>query len=343
MRKKCLIYIDQDHPWDSCDLIEVANQMYEDGQLETYAVILGGNKQEKGVFHKEPEKDAICAYFDFCIHVHSPEGVPIQSYDVLNITNCIEELQNRYKFDCILIPATHVGRMLAPRIAMRLRVGLVADVTSIGHQGETVEMVRPAFDGKILAAITSQNSSPIMMSVRPNVFKYNCENDKKHVSQEDIGTKIVNYTPVHIEETEAVLLESYEKEKAKDIRDCDILISGGGGVSDNFGCLNSLAEELNGMVAASRRIVDSGIAPRAIQVGQSGKTVSPKLYIALGIYGSLQHIEGLKDVENLIVVNTSKNAPLCSLADMVVEGDAVEFIEKLVKRVKQGKDLEQDK
>ena len=106
---------------------------------------------------------------------------------------------------------------------------------------------------------------------------------------------------------------------------------------DQFHRLDELALELNAQVSASRRIIDSGIATRKIQVGQSGNTVSPKLYIALGIYGSLQHIEGLKNVENIISVNIDKDAPICSLSDIVVEGDAVEFIEKLVEKIRREK------
>jgi len=112
-----------------------------------------------------------------------------------------------------------------------------------------------------------------------------------------------------------------------------VLVSGGGGVIGQFHHLERLACKLGGQVSASRKIVDHGIAPRSIQVGQSGKRVSPKLYIALGINGAVQHVEGLKQVGSIISVNLDRNAPICSLSDIVVEGDAVTFIEKLVKMI----------
>nr|MDA3941003.1 FAD-binding protein [Spirochaetia bacterium] len=113
-----------------------------------------------------------------------------------------------------------------------------------------------------------------------------------------------------------------------------VLISGGGGITGGIPQLYSLAEELNGKVSASRRIVDQGLAPRNIQVGHSGKTVSPRLYMALGINGAMQHVEGLRNVESIISVNTARNAPICSLSDIVVEGDAREFVESLTTRIK---------
>lgn len=315
--KKSLIYFDEEDFQSSIDLLEAVNQMYNDCEYETYAVC----------FNHIPR--SAHGHFNYLINILDDT---IQNYDIINITNCMEELQREYEFDSILIPATYLGRMLAPRLAMRLRVGLVADVTAIEHNKGTVEMVRPAFSGKLLAAITNRNCKPIMMSVRPNVFINTLEPLK--------NTQTINFKPASVKPSKIRLLESTEKPKAKDIRESQVLISGGGGVINDFQHLYLLAEELNVMVSASRRLVDSGIASRSIQVGQSGKTVSPKLYIALGIYGSLQHIEGLKNVENIISVNVNKDAPICSLSDIVVEGDAIEFIDKLVERIRMNKSEE---
>lgn len=311
---RSLIYFDEEDFQNSIDLLEVVNQIYKDDEYETYAVC----------FNCKPE--AINGRFDYLI---AAQDERLKNYDIINITNCIEELQKIYDFDSILIPATYFGRMLAPRLAMRLRTGLVADVTGIEHNNGLVEMVRPAFSGKLLAAIINRNCKPMMMSVRPNVFVNTLEPIKK--------TETINFHPTNVKQSKIRLLEAIEKEKPKDIRESEVLISGGGGVMEDFKHLYLLADELNVMVSASRRVVDSGIAPRSIQVGQSGKTVSPKLYIALGIYGSLQHIEGLKNVENIISVNINKDAPICSLSDIVVEGDAFEFIDKLVEKIRQNK------
>lgn len=311
---RSLIYFDEEDFQNSIDLLEVVNQIYKGSEYETYAVC----------FNCKPE--AIYGQFDYFI---AAQDERLKNYDIINITNCIEELQQKYDFDSILIPATYLGRMLAPRLAMRLRTGLVADVTGIEHNNGLVEMVRPAFSGKLLAAIINRNCKPIMMSVRPNVFVNSLVALKK--------TQTIYFQPANVKPSKIRLLEAIEKEKPKDIRESEVLISGGGGVIEDFKHLYLLADELNVMVSASRRVVDSGIASRSIQVGQSGKTVSPKLYIALGIYGSLQHIEGLKNVENIISVNINKDAPICSLSDIVVEGDAFEFIDKLVEKIRQNK------
>lgn len=308
--KRSLIYFDEEDFQNSIDLLEVVKQVYKDSEYETYAICFNQNEV------------VIDGKFDYLITIQNEE---IKNYDVQNITNCIEELQQTYNFDSILIPATYLGRMLAPRVSMRLKVGLVADVTAIENNNGVVEMVRPAFSGKIFAGIVNRNCKTIMMSVRPNVFVYTADSSKK--------TEKINFKPTTVKPSKIRLLETIEKENIEDIRESEVLVSGGGGVIRDFGHLYLLADELNGMVSASRSIVDSGIAPRSIQVGQSGKTVSPKLYIALGIYGSLQHIEGLKNVENIISVNINKDAPICSLADIVVEGDAIEFIDRLVEKI----------
>lgn len=312
--KKSLIYVEQNHFQNSMDLLEVVRQVYDAEEYETYGVSFDASCNEA------------VGLFDYLIEVADRR---IRSYDVISMTNVLEELQRFYHFDSILFPATQLGRMLAPRAAMRLQVGLVADVTAIRHKNGVAEMVRPAFSGKIMAGIVNRNRVPLMMSVRQNVFSYQAESQKQ--------TEKIKYSPIRLEDSKIELIEIREKEKTGDIRESEILISGGGGTARYFPKLKGLADELNAQVSASRKTVDSGIAPRSIQVGQSGKTVSPKLYIALGIKGSLQHMEGLKNVENIISVNTNRDAPICSRSDIVVEGDAGEFLERLTDKIKQEK------
>lgn len=317
--KKCLIYVEQNHFQNSVDLLEVVRQVYDAEEYETYGVSFAPNCGEAE------------GWFDHLIEVSDRR---IRNFDVISMTKVLEELQRFHHFDCILFPATQLGRMLAPRTAMRLHVGLVADVTSIRHKDGVVEMVRPAFGGKIMARIVNRNRTPLMMSVRQNVFSYPEEVQQQTAKKK---TEKIKYNPIRTESSKIELLGIREKESTRDIRESEILISGGGGTLRYFDQLNLLAEELNAQVSASRSAVDNGIAPRSIQVGQSGKTVSPRLYVALGISGSLQHIEGLKNVENIISVNTNRDAPICSISDIVVEGDAREFIERLTDKIKQEK------
>jgi electron transfer flavoprotein alpha subunit len=164
-----------------------------------------------------------------------------------------------------------------------------------------------------------------MMSVRPRVFTYR-EPVVKSAEFIDVDVQDMQTPGVR-------LIERREKSVARDIRESQVLISGGGGVIRDFHLLERLAEALNGMVAASRKAVDMGRAPRAIQVGQSGKIVSPRLYIAIGISGSAPHVAGIRNAEYVISVNANRHAPICSMSDIVVEGDGRAFVEGLLERI----------
>lgn len=311
-KKRCLIYLDHKEIQNSIDLLEVARQIFQDEPYETTGVEL------------KNESETMKGAFDNLIQVNHPE---IKVYDQVAVTDVMVQLQKANNYDCILIPATYYGRILAPRLAMHLGVGLVADVTAIGRINNDLEMIRPAFSGRIMAGIISKSKSPIMMSVRQGVFHYKGQHNKV--------TNVLEYVPTNIKDGGISCLSIKNKEQIYDIRESDVLVSGGGGVAKNFHHLEKLANKLKGQVSASRKIVDQGKASRSIQVGQSGKTVSPKLYIALGIYGSIQHVEGLKNVDYIISVNINRDAPICSLSDIVVEGDAVTFIEKLMNKIEE--------
>jgi electron transfer flavoprotein alpha subunit len=201
----------------------------------------------------------------------------------------------------------------------------VADVTGIGKDGDDVLMAQPAFSGRVLATVVCRGGGPVIMTVRPRVFTYG---EPVFKSAEFVDIEVQDLKTPSIR-----LIERREKSGIRDIRTSEVLISGGGGVVHDFPLLERLAEALHGMVAASRRVVDTGKAPRAIQVGQSGKIVSPRLYIALGISGSTQHVAGIRNAEYIISVNTDRQAPICSMSDIVVEGDSRVFVEGLLKRI----------
>jgi electron transfer flavoprotein alpha subunit len=173
-----------------------------------------------------------------------------------------------------------------------------------------------------------------MMSVRPKTFAYTARERKAGLPL-DIEVPDPSDPGIH-------LLERRAKEEARDIRESDVLVSGGGGALRCFPLLGDLAEEFGGMVCASRRAVDSGAAPREIQVGHSGKNVGPRLYLALGISGSAQHVAGLKDAECIISVNTDCDAPICGISDIVVEGDVRQFVEGLTTRIRAARGKQTD-
>lgn len=311
MNKKVLIFLDPENLKNSIDLLEVARILY-------------GEVVESFGFICEEDVSEATGYFDNLYSVTLDDRM---FYDTGTVTDFVEKLHLEKQFDAILVPATFIGRMLAPRIARRLHTGLVADVTDLQKLGDTVEMIRPAFSGKIMAGILNTSDGPVMMTVRQNVFQYQNKAKKE--------TTVYRELKALQSSSNIAILETEEKEISYDIRDSKVLISGGGGAKQIFHRLEDLSDLLGGNVSASRKMVDQGMATRAVQVGQSGKTVTPKLYMALGIDGAIQHVEGLKNVEHIISVNLNKNAPICALSDIVVQGDASQFVEKLIERITQ--------
>ena len=318
--KRTLVVLDPDAPFESTELFGVMEEMYGDGGSRSYALSVG-----------TPD-ERVLDVPDCLLRV---DATQIDPHDVANVTNCVEELHGEYSFDAILIPATPFGRMLAPRVAMRLHVGLVADVTGIRHRRGRIEMVRPAFSGRMVAGVVSTGRGPLMMSVRRNVFAYEHRRRSR--------ATVVDYAPRRVDPPRVRLVERRPRPDSGDIRDSEVLVSGGGGVLRSFDQLERLARALGGVVSASRKVVDGGKAPRRIQVGQSGKTVSPRLYVAVGISGSIQHVVGLRNAEHLIAVNPDRNAPICALSDIVVEGDARDFIPRMVRRIERGADASAEK
>ena len=309
MMKIC-VFQDGERRDDAVDLLGAAGKICSGDSFTSFAVTISRSYKE------------LSGYFDQVIH--TKEGL-VDNFDSRGICEIIENLHREHQFDILLIPATPFGRMLAPRLAKRFKTGLVADVMDIRFSSERTEMIRPAYSGRILAGIVNNGDGPIMMGVRPGVFTYN--------GNGILDTEYHLYTKPLTRHTGMKRLEEKTKSRTYDIRESEVLVSGGGGIKRSFAELHRLADALDGRVSASRKIVDQGIAPKSIQVGQSGKTVNSRLYIALGIDGAIQHVEGLRNIETIISVNTSAMAPICSLSDIVVEGDALEFINRLTERI----------
>lgn len=319
MKRTC-IFQDTERMDNTTGLLEAAGRLHGKGAFESYLVLLDDLAEFSGndfpsLFH----------------HVIQISRGLVNGWDARAMTEVLETLHRRYCFDSILIPATSLGKMVAPRLAKRLETVLVSGVTDIKRQKDVLEIIRPACSGKIVESVRFSGPEPVIMSIRPNAFDYSVDAS----AGARVQTEIFEYNePVTFRSNiKRIQVEKIEQTLDNDIRDYDVLISGGGGVKDLFLELFRLAEALNGTVAASRKLVDQGIAPRAIQVGQSGKMVSPRLYMALGIHGSMQHLAGLRQAEIIISVNTAGHAPICSLSDIVVHGDAGEFITRLMDKI----------
>jgi electron transfer flavoprotein alpha subunit len=229
------------------------------------------------------------------------------------------------KPDIVLIGATYIGRDLAPRIAARIKTGLTADCTGLEIDPETGEllMTRPAFGGNIMATIVCPAHRPQMATVRPGVMLAAAPAPK--VGQ--IMRFNIDFAPsdANIEILETVKITK----EAADITKANVLVSGGRGVAGNFAPLSELARLLGGEVAASRSAVDAGHAPKDSQVGQTGKTVRPDVYIACGISGAVQHTAGMEESALIIAINNDPFAPIFDVADLGIVGCVNKIIPKL--------------
>ena len=233
----------------------------------------------------------------------------------------------------VLFGATNNGRDLAPRIASYLRCGLTADCTAldIDEEGNLMQ-IRPAFGGNIIATIISPDVRPQMATVREGVMKKEMCARQSNCSVVDINADD------YVSESDFVveIIERHLEERNIDIKGASIIVSGGYGMKskENFQLLHELAGLLGGEVGATRAAVDAGFAESARQVGQTGVTVRPKVYIACGISGAVQHRAGMEQSAFIISINTDANAPINSIADYVIVGDAVDVVGKMIKYLK---------
>ena len=244
-------------------------------------------------------------------------------------TKAIVDLISEIKPSIFLIGATTQGRDLAPRIASELNTGLTADCTKLDiNEKLQLAATRPTFGGKLMATILSKHS-PQMATVRPKVLKV-LEN--LPVKNTEFIEKEVNLDWLK-ERTKLVDFIKNEIDNSENIENADIIVAGGKGVKD-FKMLEELAELLNGKVGATRGAVDSGLASSSIQVGQTGKTVSPKLYIAVGISGAIQHQVGMENSEKIIAINSDENAPIFDIADVGIIGDLNKIVPELINELR---------
>ncbi|MBM3702797.1 MAG: electron transfer flavoprotein subunit alpha [Actinobacteria bacterium] len=247
----------------------------------------------------------------------------------------------RYKPEIFLAGATWFGRTLIPKVAAILKTGLTADCTglAIDEEKKILLQTRPTFGGNILATIITRNARPQMATVRPHVM------EKKKI-MEDKGDYKDRIEYIEIDEKKfksKYKLLGIEKELNENINitDYDVIVSGGRGLggSEKFSMIKELAGLLGGVVGASRAAVDSGWISYPHQVGQTGKTVNPKLYIACGISGAIQHLAGMQTSDIIIAINKDPSAPIFKVANYGIVGDIFEVVPMLIKRLRDGKPL----
>jgi len=248
-------------------------------------------------------------------------------------TEILSGLINEYKPEIVLAGATPVGRSFIPRVAARIRTGLTADCTSLQIDKESKDLlqIRPAFGGNIMATIICPNHRPQMATVRPRVMKKGeYKKDRKgEIIKVDLK-EIVTRTKVvdTFKEISDVMVNLHE---------ADVIVAGGRGVGgpDGFKMLEELAIALDGAIGASRAAVDEGWIPYSHQIGQTGKTVCPRIYIACGISGAVQHLVGMQSSDIIIAINKNPEAPIFNVATYGLVGDLFEIVPLLTKRVRE--------
>lgn len=279
--------------------------------------------------HGVSEQAAELIYFGADkVYVFDNEKFAIYQDDLYSaaMTELILELRP----SVILFGATSTGRSLAPRLAARINTGLTADCTALDIDEQTGNLLqtRPAFGGNIMATIECPNHRPQMATVRPKVMKA-LERDESRT-----GEIISREFDVARVDVKTVVLEVVkEVQDTVSLADANIIVAGGRGMGDakNFKLLEDLAKVLGGAVGASRAAVDSGWISYSHQIGQTGKTVSPKLYFACGISGAIQHLAGMSSSDIIVAINKNKDAPIFDVATYGIVGDCLEVIPALTR------------
>lgn len=306
----------------SYELIGKARQIADEIGTKVTAVILGHDIESK--CHKLIPfgADQVIIVDDKNLEIYTTEAY----------TQALTKVLEDTKPEIVMIGATSIGRDLGPRVSSRLNTGLTADCTTleVGENNELL-MTRPAFGGNIMATIICPDHRPQMSTVRPGVMTMMEEDASRMGSIEKVA---VNFTDeIH----RVKILEVVKEEKTEEgIDEAHILVSGGRGVGskENFDVLADVAGMLGGTISASRAVIDSGWFDHSKQVGQTGTTVRPDVYLACGISGAIQHVAGMEDSDYIIAINKDSEAPIFDVADFGVVGDVNKVLPHLIEELK---------
>ncbi len=315
----------------SLELVSKGKELAERLGVKTEAVLLGNNVES-----------CCSTLFEYgCDTVYLAEDPRLEPFTVLPFAKVIMDLIRTYNPNILLFGATMKGRELAPRVASEKLAGLTADCTDLKiedfddkvngkYYTDKLMQIRPAFGGNIIATIVNTWDDPQMVTVREGVMKMGTPEAGR------TGEIIKVDVALTAEETVVKVIERIREEKSVDLKGARIIVAGGYGVGskENFKLIHDLAKTLGGEVGASRAAVDAGWIDHDHQVGQTGVTVRPNLYIACGISGSIQHCAGMSDSKKIIAINTDPNAPIFSVAHYGIVGDLNQIIPMMIKAYK---------
>ena len=316
------------------ELLGKAKELASDLGTDVTAVLIGSDV--KGLTDELAEYGA-----DKVIVVDDPE---LKEYRTEPYAHALASVINEYKPEIVLVGATAIGRDLGPRVSARVATGLTADCTvlEIGdfpinpvpnqeQKHNQLLMTRPAFGGNTIATIACPDNRPQMATVRPGVMQ-------KIDPIAGAKAEVIEYNPGFTPNNKYVEILDVVKELSDtvDIMDAKILVSGGRGVgsAENFKILQDLADVIGGTVSCSRAVVDNGWLPKELQVGQTGKTVRPNVYFAIGISGAIQHTAGMEESDIIVAINKDETAPIFDVADYGIVGDLNKIVPKLTEELK---------
>ncbi|CCZ08928.1 electron transfer flavoprotein subunit alpha/FixB family protein [uncultured Culturomica sp.] len=304
------------------ELLGKARELADRLNQKVVAILAGSGIKEKA-------KELIAYGADFVLCVDAPE---LKQYITEPYAQAVTQIIRERKPSILLIGATTIGRDLGPRLSARLETGLTADCTGldISEEGDLL-MTRPAFGGNLMATIICKEHRPQMSTVRPGVMRMGTANEKREGTVEDIT--------VHFDTSKfkvRILEVVKEQRNLIDITEAKVLVSGGRGVgnTEGFRMLEDMAGAIGAEVSSSRAMVDAGIMTHDRQVGQTGKTVRPNLYFAMGISGAIQHLAGMEESDYIIAINKDKYAPIFQVADLGIVGDVRKIVPLLTEKLK---------
>ena len=316
------------------ELVGKAKELAADLNTEVTAVLLGSNVKALATELGEYGADKV-------IVVDNPA---LETYRTEPYAQALVSVINEYKPEIMLVGATAIGRDRGPTVSARVKTGLTADCTvlEIGdfpinpvpnqeQKHNQLLMTRPAFGGNTIATIACPDNRPQMATVRPGVMQ-------KIDPIAGAKAEVINYNPGFTPNNKYVEILDVVKavSDVKDIMDAKILVSGGRGVGskENFKLLDDMAEVLGATVSCSRAVTDAGWLPRDLQVGQTGKTVRPQVYFAIGISGAIQHVAGMEESDLIIAINKDPDAPIFDVADYGIVGDLNKIVPQLTEAIK---------
>ncbi|MCM8806665.1 MAG: electron transfer flavoprotein subunit alpha [Candidatus Omnitrophica bacterium] len=306
----------------SYEMLSASKKLKKKLNQEICAVLFGKNIKEKAeeLIKRGTEKVYVIDDEIFC------------NFSEEVYSTALAYLIKKYKPNILIAGATMIGRSFIPSVAVKVKTGLTADCTDVDIDDETGLLVqtRPTFGGNLMAKIICEKHRPQMATIRPKIF--NIAEEENNINGEIIEEKIEFEIDKRIE-----ICGRERIENVVDLQEAEIIVSGGRGLKEgkNFEIIRELAELLGGAVGASRAAVDSGWIGYPHQVGQTGKTVKPKVYIACGISGAIQHLAGMQTSDYIIAINKDPEAPIFKVANLGVVGDLFEILPVLIKKLKE--------